>query len=248
MKKASILLSALAIVASSCANDPLQKKVDEVYSRLSLEEKAAQLYGIYPSELMVDGKISIEKMREKIPYGVGHICQPTSSQDKDADGIREMVKDIQDYLMNETSAGIPAIFHEECLTGLTARGATAFPQAIGAACSWNPEMFYKKTEMTAKMMRSMGQQLALSPMLDVIRTPHWTRIEESCGEDGYLTATLGYAFVDGLQSEGFENGVAATTKHFLGYGGANTLSWKEMYEEVLLPHEVIIRKLGSESL
>ncbi|MCQ2145256.1 MAG: glycoside hydrolase family 3 C-terminal domain-containing protein, partial [Bacteroidales bacterium] len=76
----------------------------------------------------------------------------------------------------------------------------------------------------------------------------WTRIEESCGEDGYLTATLGYAFVDGLQSKGFENGVAATTKHFLGYGGANTLSWKEMYEEVLLPHEVIVRKLGSESL
>lgn len=241
-------LAAVAFIVCSCTTDPLQKQVNEVYARLSLEEKAAQLYGIYPSELMVDGKISLEKCREVIPYGVGHICQPTSSQDKDADAIREMVRDIQNYLMNETGAGIPAIFHEECLTGLTARGATAFPQAIATACSWDPDIVYTKTAMTARMMRAMGQQLALSPMLDVIRNANWTRIEESCGEDGYLTATLGYAFVDGLQSEGFRNGVAATTKHFLGYGGANTLPWKEIYEEVLLPHEVIIRKLGSESV
>ena len=137
--------------------------------------------------------MSVEKCREILPFGVGHICQPTSSQDKDADAIREMVKDIQDYLMNETNAGIPAIFHEEALTGLTARGATAYPQAIGAACTWNP---------------------------DLIRTAHWPRIEESCGEDGYLTASIGSAFVEGLQSKGFHDGVAATTKHFLGYGGA----------------------------
>ncbi len=248
MKKLLFPLAAAAIIACSCGSDPLQKQVDAVYARLSLEEKAAQLYGIYPSNLMVDGKISLEKCREIIPYGVGHICQPTSSQDKNADEIREMVRDIQNYLMNETNAGIPAIFHEECLTGLTARGATAFPQAIATACSWDPELVYQKTAMTADLMRDMGQQLALSPMLDVIRNANWTRIEESCGEDGYLTATLGYAFVDGLQSKGFKDGVAATTKHFLGYGGANTLPWKEIYEEVLLPHEAIIRKLGTESV
>lgn len=248
MKKTILSLSLIAAVMSSCSNDPLQALVDKVYDSLTLEEKAAQLYGIYPSELMVDGKVSLEKCREVIPYGVGHICQPTSSQDKDADGIREMVAAIQSYLINETNAGIPAIFHEECLTGLTARGATAFPQAIGVACSWDPAIVREKTAMTAKMMRAMGQQLALSPMLDVIRTPYWARIEESCGEDGYLTAAMGYAFVDGLQSEGFRDGVAGTTKHFLGYGGANTLPWKDIYEEVLLPHEVIVRKLGSESL
>ena len=235
---------------SACNDEErsLRKLVDSVYDRLTLEEKAAQLYGIYPGDLMVDGKVSLEKCREILPYGVGHICQPTSSQDKDADGIREMVRDIQNYLMNETDAGIPAIFHEEALTGLTARGATAYPQAIGAACTWNPDLIRLKTEFTARDMRSMGQQYALSPMLDVIRTAHWPRIEESCGEDGYLAASIGSAFVAGLQAKGFDGGVAATTKHFLGYGGANTLSWKEIYEEVLLPHETAIRTQGTESL
>ena len=226
----------------------LEKLVDSVYDRLTLEEKAAQLYGIYPGELLVDGKVSLEKCREILPYGVGHICQPTSSQDKDADEIREMVRDIQDYLMNGTDAGIPAIFQEEALTGLTAKGATAYPQAIGAACTWNPDLIRAKTERTAKDMRSLGEQYALSPMLDIIRTAHWSRIEESCGEDAYLSASMGSAFVAGLQSKGFKEGVAATTKHFLGYGGANTHPWKELYEEVLFPHETIIRKLGSESV
>ena len=249
MRKICFSLAALIVLVSGCnGRDPLQKQVDRLYERMSLEERAAQLFGLYPSELMVDGKVSREKCREMIPYGVGHICQPTSSQDKDADGIRQMVADIQSYLMEETPSGIPAIFHDEALSGLTAKGATAYPQAIGAACSWNPELFRAKTVLTARDMRAVGQQLALSPMLDVIRTAHWPRIEESCGEDGYLTAVLGSAFVDGLQSEGFRDGVAATTKHFLGYGGGNTLPWKEIYEEVLLPHESIIRKLGTESL
>ena len=248
MKKSFIadVVTALAVV--SCTQDPLERLVDKVYEGLTLEEKAAQLYGIYPSEIMVDGKVSLEKCRERLPYGLGHICQPTSSQDKNPDEIIEMVRDIQNYLMQETRTGIPAIFHEEALSGLTAKGATAFPQAIGIACTWDSEILREKTAATAKLMRATGAQLALSPMLDVIRTPYWARIEESCGEDGYLSAAMGYAFVDGLQSEGFRKGIAATTKHFLGYGGANTLPWKEIYEEVLLPHEAIIRKLGTESV
>ena len=241
-----------ALILAGCSDNAeeraLQRRVDEVYARLSLEEKAAQLYGIYPGELLVDGEVSREKCREVIPYGVGHICQPTSSQDKDADQIRRMVRDIQAYLVEETPAGIPAIFHEEALSGLTAKGATIYPQAIGAACTWDPELIRAKTARTADDMRAVGQQLALSPMLDLIRTPHWPRIEESCGEDAFLTATLGCAFVEGLQQRGFREGVAGTTKHFLGYGGANTLPWKELYEEVLLPHEAVIRTQGSESL
>jgi len=246
------LLFLAAAVSVSCkeaaVTDSVQQQVDEVYARLTLEERAAQLFGIYPSELMEDGKVSLEKCREKLPYGVGHICQPTSSQDKNAEELLEMVKDIQNYLVNETNAGIPAIFHEEALAGVTAKGATVYPQAIGIACTWDPELMKRKTELTAATMRDLGEQLALSPMLDVIRTPHWPRIEESCGEDGYLSAVMGYAFVDGLQSKGYREGIAATTKHFLGYGGANTLSWKEIFEEVLLPHEAIIRKLNTESV
>ena len=248
MKRHLALLSVLVLFCSCDRKDPLEKLVDSVYDRLTLEEKAAQLYGIYPGDLLVDGKVSPEKCREILPYGVGHICQPSSSQDMDVDQLRAMVRDIQDYLMNETPAGIPAIFQEEALTGLTAKGATAYPQAIGAACTWNPDLIRARTELTARDMRSVGEQYALSPMMDVIRTAHWPRIEESCGEDGYLTAVMGSAFVAGLQARGFKEGIAATTKHFLGYGGANTLPWKVLYEEVLFPHETIIRKLGTESV
>ena len=101
---------------------------------------------------------------------------------------------------------------------------------------------------TARSMRDLGEQFALSPMVDIIRSPHWSRVEESYGEDGYLTATMGTAFVKGLQTEGFREGVTATTKHFLGYGGGSSLSEKEIYEEVLFPHEAIIRQAGSRSI
>ena len=97
-------------------------------------------------------------------------------------------------------------------------------------------------------MRDLGEQFALSPMVDIIRSAHWSRVEESYGEDGYLTATMGTAFVKGLQAEGFREGVTATTKHFLGYGGGSSLSEKEIYEEVLFPHEAIIRQAGSRSI
>ena len=228
MKKILLLLAIplLASCAAKTEKDPYAKQVDAVYERLSVEERAAQLFGMYPTDLMVDGKLSIEKCRELLPYGVGHICQLSSSQDMNADELRAFIKDLQDYLMNELPAGIPAIIHDECITGVTAKGATAYPQQIAVACSWDPELLKVKTMQTANTMRALGEQLALSPMVDVIRTPHWSRIEESYGEDGYLTATMGVAFVSGLQSKGFKEGVAATTKHFLGYGGANTLSWK----------------------
>lgn len=222
--------------------------VDSLYDAMSVYERAAQLYSIQPQEIMVDGEVSLELCREKMPYGIGHVCQFTSNLDVDADRLREVAKQIQDYLVNESSAHIPAILHEECITGLTAKGATIYPQQIGLACSWNPEMARLKTGLTAIQMRSVGVTMALSPMTDIIRNPSWCRGEESYGEDGYLSAAMASAFVQGLQSEGLHDGVAACTKHFLGYGGGSTLSWKEIMEEVLLPHEVCIRQAGSKAV
>ena len=222
--------------------------VDSLYNAMSVYERAAQLYSIQPQEIMIDGEVSLELCREKMPYGIGHVCQFTSNLDVDADRLREVAKQIQDYLVNESSAHIPAILHEECITGLTAKGATIYPQQIGLACSWNPEMARLKTGLTAIQMRSVGVTMALSPMTDIIRNPSWCRGEESYGEDGYLSAAMASAFVQGLQSEGLHDGVAACTKHFLGYGGGSTLSWKEIMEEVLLPHEVCIRQAGSKAV
>ena len=272
MKKLFFLsLTLLLAVACSTKTAPNPDKqyealVNAVYDRLSVEDRAAQLFGIYPSELMVDGVFSIDKCKEVIPYGAGHICQLSSSQSLNADELRQLiadiqdymvnhtpagipaVADIQDYMVNHTPAGIPAVIHDECITGVTAKGATAYPQQMAVACTWDPELLSVKMRQTARSMRDLGEQFALSPMVDIIRSPHWSRVEESYGEDGYLTAAMGTAFVKGLQAEGFREGVTATTKHFLGYGGGSSLSEKEIYEEVLFPHEAIIRQAGSRSI
>ncbi|MBQ7071804.1 MAG: glycoside hydrolase family 3 C-terminal domain-containing protein [Bacteroidales bacterium] len=262
MKK-HLLIFSLALLAAACsgpkpvesqadkakeADKAFQAQVDAVYDRLSVEDRAAQLFGIYPGELMVDGKFSVEKCRELIPYGVGHICQLSSSQSLNADELRELIAQIQDYMVNETPAGIPAVIHDECITGVTAKGATAYPQQMAVACTWDPALLSVKMRQTARSMRDLGEQFALSPMVDIIRSAHWSRVEESYGEDGYLTATMGTAFVKGLQADGFRDGVTATTKHFLGYGGGSSLTEKEIYEEVLFPHEAIIRQAGSRSI
>ena len=254
MKKL-FFLSLTLLLAASCStktapnpDKQYEALVNAVYDRLSVEDRAAQLFGIYPSELMVDGVFSLEKCKEVIPYGAGHICQLSSSQSLNADELRQLIADIQDYMVNHTPAGIPAVIHDECITGVTAKGATAYPQQMAVACTWDPALLSVKMRQTARSMRDLGEQFALSPMVDIIRSAHWSRVEESYGEDGYLTATMGTAFVKGLQAEGFREGVTATTKHFLGYGGGSSLSEKEIYEEVLFPHEAIIRQAGSRSI
>lgn len=226
------------------ADKELQRQVDEVYNRMTVEERTAQLFGIRPSEVMENGKFSVEKCRKKYPHGFGHVCQFACGLDLDGNALRDFVKQVQFYLMNETSAAIPAIFHEEAISGFAAKGATVYPQQLGLSCTWNPELARRKTFETAKAMRAVGATFALSPMIDLIRTAHWSRIEESYGEDSYLTAAMGAAFVEGLQGCDWRTGVAACTKHFLGYGGGSRLPWKEIYEEVLFPHEVAFRHAG----
>ena len=254
MKKI-VLLSLTILLAAACStktaphpDKPYEALVNAVYDRLSVEDRAAQLFGIYPSELMVDGVFSIDKCKEVIPYGAGHICQLSSSQSLNADELRQLIADIQDYMVNHTPAGIPAVIHDECITGVTAKGATAYPQQMAVACTWDPALLSVKMRQTARSMRDLGEPFALSPMVDIIRSAHWSRVEESYGEDGYLTASMGAAFVKGLQADGFREGVTATTKHFLGYGGGSSLPEKEIYEEVLFPHEAIIREAGSRSI
>jgi beta-glucosidase len=226
-------------------NSEIEKQVGLVYQKMTLDEKVAQLSGIRPVDLLENNKLSLAKCREKIPNGIGHVCQYACGVDMGPDELRDFVRDLQNYLINETPSGIPAIFHEEAITGIAAKGATVYPQQLGVACTWNTELARLKTEQTAEAMRAVGGMLALSPMVDLIYTAHWSRIEESYGEDSYLSAAMGVAFVEGLQKKGIRNGVAACSKHFLGYGGGSSLSTKELYEEVLMPHEAMIKQAGS---
>lgn len=217
--------------------------VDSIYKKMTVNDRVAQLYGIRPNELLgPDGRLSLDSCRVKIPNGIGHLCQFACSMNYNPNDLRDFVKDLQHYLKTETHAGIPAIFHEEAISGFAAKNATVYPQQIGVASTWNPALASLKTEQTAEAMRMIGATLALSPMADVIRTPFFNRIEESYGEDGFLNARMTLAFVNGLQKRGLSKGVAACTKHFLGYGGGIESTHKEIMEEILLPHEVAIKK------
>jgi len=238
----------LAIVSPKPFSTPqIDARVDAIMADMTLTEKIAQIQGIRPTELMEDGKLSFEKCREKIPNGIGHMCQFSSSFTMEPEELRDFVREVQSYLMTETRLKIPAVFHEEAITGFSTKGATTFPQQIGIACSWNPEMATRNALSTRKNMKAVGANYALSPMLDVIRTAHWPRIEESYGEDPYLTSAMGVAFIKGLQGNDFKTGIAATTKHFAGYG-AKTANKKDFFEDYLMPHEAAFNLAGVKSV
>ena len=108
MKRIALLPFCIMVMTLCACNESerqLERLVDKVYDRLSLEERAAQLYGIYPGDLLVDGKVSVEKCREILPFGVGHICQPTSSQDKDADQMRHAFGNILTHFLTSDHKG-----------------------------------------------------------------------------------------------------------------------------------------------
>lgn len=245
------LLVLTALILASCqskttspppfTNPKVEAQVNTLMDEMTMDEKLAQIVGIRPRDIMVDGHFSDSLAQIVMPHGIGHFCQFSSGLVMSPEELRDFVREVQDYLMQETRLGIPAIFHEEAITGFATQGATTFPQQIGMGCTWNPALVKQNSSTTRKNMRASGATYALSPMLDISRTAHWNRIEESYGEDAYLTSTMGLAFVQGLQGEDISQGVAATTKHFAGYGTQNGQA-KELYEEYLMPHEVVIKK------
>ena len=237
----------LALMLAGCnTNVDMEQQVDELYAKMSQEERIAQLRSMYMDELFDEnGQLDTTKCKELIPYGIGHFSQFCMQQPRDPNVIRDRVVAIQDWLMKHTPNGIPALCHEEVLTGVNTLGATIYPQQIGQACSFNPELAELKTSQTSTAMRKMGGVLALSPMVDVCRVPSFNRLEESYGEDGYLSAVMGTAFVKGLQQGDLKEGVGACSKHYLGYGGGGDAEEKELMEEILLPHETMIRVAGS---
>ena len=227
----------------------MEKQIDKLYDRMSQEERIAQLRSMYMDDLFDEqGQLDTAKCRQLIPNGIGHFSQFASQKPMDPNVLRDRVAAVQEWLMHHTPNGIPALFHEEVLSGVNTLGATIYPQQIGQACSFNTELAELKTYQTGVAMRKMGGVLSLSPMVDVCRTPSFNRLEESYGEDGYLSAAMGVAFVKGLQQGDLRKGVGACSKHYLGYGGGGNTDEKELMEEILMPHEAMIRLAGSKAL
>ncbi len=211
------------VVSCNTQTTSMEQQIDELYQKMPQEERIAQLKSMYMDELFDEqGKLDTAKCRELIPYGIGHFSQFCMQQPREPHVLRDRAIAIQDWLMHNTPNGIPALLHEEVLSGINTLGSTIYPQQIGQAGSFNPELAELKTRQTSTQLRKMGGVLALSPMVDVCRTPSFNRLEESYGEDGYLSAVMGTAFVKGLQQGDMKKGVGACSKHYLGYGGGLT--------------------------
>jgi len=223
---------------------------------MTLEEKLAQLSGVWVFELLESAAFSEEKAKSLIGHGIGQITRLAGATNLEPAASAELANSIQAFLVEHTRLGIPAIVHEECCSGYMARGATCFPQIIGLASTWEPGLVEEMTSAIRTQMRSVGAHQGLSPVLDVTRDPRWGRVEETFGEDPYLVARMGVSYVKGLQGQDLRQGIVATGKHFIAYGlsegGMNCapvhLAPRELYEIFLTPFEAAIKEADLASI
>ncbi|MGC8971584.1 MAG: glycoside hydrolase family 3 protein, partial [bacterium] len=228
----------------------IRKRVEELLLKMTLEEKIAQLGSIPSGKLIEDGKFSREKAKEFLKNGIGQITRVAGYAERDPEKSVELINEIQRFLKEETRLGIPAIIHEECLSGVMTKGATTFPQAIGMASTFEPDDIQKMSSIIRKEMKAFGVHQGLSPVLDIPRDPRWGRTEETFGEDPYLVSKMAESYIKGLQGEDWKEGIIATVKHFTAYGiseggrnlGPARVSERELREVFLFPFEVAIRK------
>lgn len=253
------------------ASQPIEARIEDLLARMTLEEKIVQITTIWSGKTEVfddAGMFDPAKAAALYPNGIGHFARPNDLEGpssplerpfRDERQTVELVNAIQKWAVEETRLGIPVLFHEEGLHGYAARGATSFPQAIGLASSWDPELLREVYTVAAREIRARGAHLVLSPVVDVARDPRWGRIEETYGEDPYLTSELGVAAVLGFQGETLplaDGKVLATLKHMTGHGqpesgtnvGPSNLSERILREIFFPPFEEIIERTNIRSL
>jgi beta-glucosidase len=248
------------------ASLPPAQRVKDLLSRMTLEEKAAQMVCIWreKSEKLVDaeGNFDHAKARKAFANGCapGQVGRPSDAGNgKDARGMAELTNAIQKFFLEETRLGIPVIFHEECLHGHAAVGGTSFPQPIALGVTFNPELVESLFSATAAEARSRGAHQALTPVVDVAREPRWGRVEETYGEDPYLVSRLGIAAVRGFQGDAKfrdKKHLIATLKHFVGHGqpesGMNcapaNVSMRVLRETFLFPFREVLKHAGALSV
>jgi beta-glucosidase len=185
---------------------------------MTLNEKLAQLGCIWITDLIVEGRFDPDMAAEKMPDGIGQVTRIGSSTGLRPGGSAALMNAVQRMAIERTRLGIPLFVHEEAVGGLCQRDATVFPQALGLAATWNPALVEEIGTAIRRHMLAVGARLALSPVLDVARDPRWGRVEETYGESPVLCGAMGVAYIRGLQGPALSQGVAATGKHFLGYG------------------------------
>ncbi len=251
------------------ATKPIDKRVSDLLSRMTIDEKVAQLQsmwtmpsifgdlagmGIHASTIFAKGEFNEARAKESVANGLGtyvFLDEFIGMSGGPKEGV-ERRNQLQEWTMKNTRLGIPIMFHGEALHGAVRKGATSFPQAIALGSTWDPDLLEKMFGVVAMESRASGNALVLAPVLDLSRDPRYGRVEEMYSEDPFLTARLGVAAVRGLQgtSSTFdENHVIATAKHFV-HGqpengtnvGPNDFSERTMRTVFLYPFEQVVRQ------
>jgi beta-glucosidase len=218
----------------------IDERVEDLLSRMTPEEKFWQLFMLAGAEF--DGDES------RFTDGVFGLQVHSDCEDAD---IVARVNEIQRHLVEETRLGIPAIFFGEALHGLVLGGATVFPQAIGLAASFDIELMADVSAAIAEECRSCGVRQVLSPVVNIASDVRWGRVEETYGEDPFLSSEMGVAFVSGFE----RNGVITTPKHWVanvGDGGRDSypidLDERLLREIHIPPFRACLERGGSRSV
>jgi beta-glucosidase len=201
-------------------------RAGDLLGRMTIHEKVAQMLCVWGQKKThlsdEQGKLDLDSFRCQWKDGIGQIGRLSDTDaGQNAQEMAALANKIQQFFVEETRLGIPVIFHEECLHGLAGPDATSYPQPIGLASTFNPELIEKIYSAVAEEARSRGAHQALTPSVDVARDPRWGRVEETFGEDPYLVSRMGIAAVRGFQGDGTftdKKHVIATLKHFAAHG------------------------------
>nr|AMK07510.1 beta-xylosidase [Klebsiella sp. T5-5] len=249
------------------AHRPIAERVADLLSRMTTEEKFAQMHAYWlvlaengdhreRSDMSDEfaGVSEQTSLAERLKLGVGQITRPLGTHIVDAQSGVRAANRLQKMLIEETRLGIPALFHEECLVGLLCKDATLFPSSLNYGSTWDPELVERAAREIGAEARSTGCKQGLAPVLDVSRDVRWGRTEETFGEDPWLVGVMACAYVNGLQSE--KRDLLATLKHYVGHSfseGARNhapvhLGFCELNDTFLLPFEMAVKLANAGSV
>ncbi len=239
---------------------PTAVRVEALIAEMTLDEKLAQLYGIWVGADASGGEVAPHQnemiddvdIEQLLPTGLGQLTRPFGTAPVDPALGALSLQRTQERIVASNRFGIPAIAHEECLAGFATWGATAYPVPLAWGASFDPELVREMAGRIGSDMRSVGVHQGLAPVLDVVRDARWGRVEETIGEDPYLVGTIATAYVQGLERAG----VIATLKHFVGYSASKagrnlapvSVGPRELADVLLPPFEMAIREGGVRSV
>jgi beta-xylosidase len=235
-------------------------RVEALIAEMTLEEKLAQLFGIWVGASSDGGEVAPHQndmiddvvIDDLLPEGIGQLTRPFGTAPVDPALGALSLQRTQERIVASNRFGIPALAHEECLAGFATWGATAYPVPLSWGATFDPELVREIGSRIGADMRSVGVHQGLAPVLDVVRDARWGRVEETIGEDPYLVGTIATAYITGLERAG----VIATLKHFVGYSASKagrnlapvSVGARELADVLLPPFEMALRESGVRSV